>query len=308
MKPIIIPFLFSALIAAGCGGRDGTTITETGTLEAREVTVSSQVNGTVARLPIDEGSLVKQGDTLAVLDDADWRYQLQQGEANFRAADASYQLALEGPRQEDVVQAEAAYASAKSDLQRMENLFASKSVPEKQLEDARTRYTLAQQTLEKMKRGSRKEEVALARARRDQAAAQVASLQKKVDDCTIAAPIEGTVTNKFVEAGELALPGMPIVRLANLDDMDVTIYVSEVDLPHIAIGQQATVSVDAYKDRSFVGQVIFISPTAEFTPKNIQTREERTKLVFAVKIRVSNPDHVLKGGIPADVTLKVPTE
>lgn len=308
MKLIIPSLLFIAFLVAGCGGNGGTTITETGTLEAREVTVSSQVNGTVARLLIDEGSLVKAGDTLAVLDATDWAFQLQQAEANFRAADAGYQLALEGPRKEDVIQAQAAFESAQSDLKRMEDLYASKSVPEKQLEDARTRYTLAQQTLQKLKRGSRQEEIALARARRDQAAAQVSLLRKKVDDCSITAPIDGTITNKFVEAGELALPGMPIVRLANLNEMDVTIYVSEVDLPKIALGQDAGVSVDAFENRSFEGKVIFISPTAEFTPKNIQTREERTKLVFAVKIRVKNPDQVLKGGIPADVTLRVPTE
>lgn len=301
MKTLV--FLLSLLFLTSCGSNDDEAITETGTLEATEVTVSALVGGTVQSLRVDEGSFVRPRDTLAVLDATEWRYQLQQAEANLRASEAQYRLAVEGPRREDVIQAEANYESAKSDLKRMEELFAAKSVSEKQLEDARTRFTLAEQTLAKMKRGSREEEIAQARARRDQAFAQTASLRKKVDDCVILSPIEGTVTTRYVEVGELVGQGMAVVRIANLSRLTMLVYVSETLLPRVTLGQKAKITVDAFSDRSFEGEVVYISPTAEFTPKNIQTKDERTKLVFAIKLKVANPDGTLKAGLPADAVI-----
>lgn len=293
----------AAILFSACGDKNGETIMESGTLEATEVTVSALVGGTVRALPVDEGSTVDVGDTVALLDSEEWRLQLQQAEANLRATEAQYRLALEGPRKEDVVQAEANYESAKSDLRRMEELYGTKSVSEKQLEDARTRFTLAEQALAKMKRGSRQDEIEQARARRDQARAQAASLRKKVNDCVVTSPIKGTVTTRYVEVGELLGQGMSVVRVANLERLRLNIYVSETVLPRIQLGQKASVTVDAFEDRSFEGEIVFISPTAEFTPKNIQTKDERTKLVFAVKLRVLNQSGILKAGIPADVTI-----
>ncbi|MEX0603042.1 MAG: biotin/lipoyl-binding protein, partial [Bacteroidota bacterium] len=196
---LVIPLL---LLLASCAGGDGTSITETGTLEATEVTVSAQAGGPLLAVRTPEGSRVTAGDTLAVIDSADWHLQFQAAEANLAAAQAQLALSLEGPRKEDLRQAEASYESARNDLGRMEELAKSGSVTGKQLDDARTRYTLAHQGLEKLRRGSRAEEIALARARRDQAAAQAASLRKKVSDCTIVSPINGIVTRTFVEAGE----------------------------------------------------------------------------------------------------------
>lgn len=301
MKSITVLSISALLI--GCGGNNGSEITETGTLEATEVMVSALAGGTVQDLRVEEGSPVRAGDTLAILDATDWRYQLQQAEANLRAAEAGFKLAQEGPRREDVIQAEANFLSAKNDLKRMEELYASKSVSEKQLEDIRTRFTMAEQTWEKMKRGSRSEEIELAKARRDQAFAQLSSLRKKVNDCVITSPLDGTVTKKFVERGELVGTGMSVVRVSDLRRLTLTIYVPEAVLPRIALGQKASVKVDAFEERSFEGVVVFTSPTAEFTPKNIQTKDERVKLVFAVKLRIENPEGVLKGGVPADATL-----
>ena len=294
---------FGGLLLAGCGDNNDDAISATGTLEATEVTVSSPVGGPVVSVIAKEGMLVHSGDTLVQLDAIDWIYQLRQAEAGFDMAEAQFRLAVKGAREEDIAQAEANYRSAETDLKRMEELYALKSISQKQLEDARTRHTLAQQNLEKMRRGSRSEEIQIARARRDQAAAQAASLRKKVGDCTITAPLGGTVTKRFAEKGELVAPGMAIVRIADLQEMNVTIYVPEIDLPKIKLGSEASVKVDAFPDRSFAGTVVFIASTAEFTPKNIQTKDERTKLVFAVKIKVKNPDETLKAGIPADVVI-----
>lgn len=293
------------LLMSGCSNDDSTTVRESGTLEATEVTVSAQVGGTVLKVFVEEGAKVHAGDTLVILDATDWMLQLRQAEAGLVMAEAQYKLALEGMRKEDVIQAEANFQNAAADLRRMEELFASNSVSQKQLDDARTRFTVAQQAFEKAKRGSREEEIVLAKARRDQAAAQVALLKKRVQDCTVIAPIAGTITKRYVERGELVGMGMALLKIADLQEMSVTVYLPETEIPKIQLGNRAAIQIDAYPDRSFEGEVIYISPTAEFTPKNIQTRDERTKLVFGVKLRVLNPDGTLKAGIPADVSFSV---
>lgn len=299
----LLSVLVAGLILAGCSGGNGKAIEATGTVEATDITISAQVGGIVDVLRSDEGQKVSAGDTLAVIDQREWRLQVRQAEANLAAAEAQYKLAVRGARAEDVRQAEVTYQNAKRDLERMRELRQSNSVPQKTFDDAELRATVAQQTLEKMKNGSRPEEIEAARARRDQAAAALSLVQKKLDDCVITAPATGTVLNRFVERGEVVGMGSAIFRIANLEQMDLMIYVPEAELPRITIGQSAKVTVDAFKDKAFEGTVVYVSPTAEFTPKNIQTKDERTKLVFGVKVRVKNPDGMLKAGIPADVVL-----
>lgn len=295
--------LFSAITLAACGNSDDGRIEATGTMEATDVTISAQVSGTLESIRGDEGMSVAEGDTLAVIDQRDLLLQLRQADANLAAAEAQYKLTVIGARREDVTQAEVTYHNANRDLERMRELRATNSIPQKQLEDAELRATIARQTFEKIKNGARPEEIASVAARRDQASAQSAALRKKVEDCVVTSPIAGTVINRFVERGEFTAPGAALFRVANLAELDVMIYVPEADLPRIAIGQTAAITVDAFNDRTFEGKVVFISSTAEFTPKNIQTKDERTKLVFGVKVRVHNPDGILKAGIPADVVL-----
>ncbi len=305
-------FLCGLLFLLSCGVSDTDGLTGTGTLEATEVTVSSEVSGVVRTLRVTEGSSVRAGDTLVVIDSTEWKLQLLRAEANLRGAEAQLKLTLEGPRKEDVAQAQASFESARADLVRMQELRNAGTISQKQFDDANTRFVLAEQALVKMKKGSRAMEIELARAHRDQARAQVESLRKKVRDCTVRAPIAGSVVNTFVETGELISPGGSLVRLSDLSIMNLVVYLPEKALPDIQLGQRATITIDAYDDRTFEGEVAHISPTAEFTPRNIQTKEERVKLVFAVKIRVANPDRLLKSGIPADATIhtndQVPAE
>ncbi|MCX6121685.1 MAG: efflux RND transporter periplasmic adaptor subunit [Ignavibacteriales bacterium] len=307
MKNIIAVILCAGFLL-GCSSHDGETISATGTIEATEVTLSAQAGGQVKRIIADEGDVVRSGDTLLIIDNTDWVYQLEQARGGYEMAEAQFRLAIKGAREEDVIQSEANYKNAETDLKRMEELYRAKSVSEKQLDDARTRFTVSQQMWEKMKNGSRQEEIDAARARRDQTKAQMASLQKKVNDCVVTAQVGGTVTKRFVEQGELASTGMALYRVSDLSTMDITIYVSESNLPKVKLNQKAIVNIDAFQNKDYEGKVTFISSTAEFTPKNIQTKEERTKLVFSVKVKVPNPDGTLKAGIPADVTLQVAHE
>lgn len=303
MKPLAIVSVSFLILLMACAGGNDDAVTSTGTLEATEIRVSSQVSGVVLNVHVDEGSPIAAGDTIAVIDSTEWSYQWRQATANLRAAEAQLRLAIEGPRQEDLRQAEASFDNAKNDLDRMEELFRSRTVTAKQLEDARTRFTVAEQTLEKLRTGSRAEEIDLARARRDQAAAQAASMRKRLKDCVLLAPAGGTLTNRLVEPGEFVGVGSAVAVIADLGRLEITVYVPEATVPRIRLGMRAQAAVDAFDDRTFAGKVVYISPQAEFTPKNIQTQEERTKLVFAVKVVVPNPDGALKAGIPADVTL-----
>ena len=287
----------------GCSSANDNEISASGTIEATAVTVSAKVTGDIIRLLVDEGSAARAGDTLAVIDPTDYLIQMKQAEANAAAMQAQFKLTLQGAREEDIIQAEANFKNARDDLKRMEGLWETKSITQKQLDDARTRFTVAQQTWEKMRRGSRPEEITAARARRDQAVAQVEAIRKKIQDCHVTAPIAGIVTQKAVEQGELIGPNAPLFRISRLDKVYLMIYVSESELGRVKLGQEAKVHIDTYKDRSFAGKVIYISPIAEFTPKNIQTKEDRTKLVFGVKIEVYNPDGSLKPGLPADATI-----
>ena len=233
-----------------------------------------------------------------------YRLQLRQADANLASLDAAYRLALEGSRKEDVIQAEAAYASANADYQRMKELLASATITQKQYDDSYARFVTAEQTYRKAKNGLRPEEINGTRARRDAAAAQVDLLQKRIRDCAVLSPASGTLTLRAVEPGELVGMGSNIARLTFLDRVKLTIYVNEAELGRVALGQSADVTIDTFgADKPFKGTVVYISPNAEFTPKNVQTKEERTKLVFAVKIEIENPDGSLKPGLPADATL-----
>lgn len=297
--------LCAAPLISGCGGNGRNVIEASGTIEGTDVNVGVEAAGRVTQVRVAEGARVRQGDTLLVVDDADYRIQLRQAEANLASFESQFQLALEGSRKEDLTQAEVAYKTAQADYRRMEGLLASQTVTQKQYDDVYARYVSAQQTYEKLRSGARPEEIAGARSRREYAAAQVDLLRKKVHDCVLLSPTGGVVTLRAIEPGELVGVGTNVFRITYLDRVNLMIYVNEQDLGRIKLGQGAQVSIDAFPGRSFNGTVVYIAPSAEFTPKNVQTKEERTKLVFGVKIEAENPDGALKPGLPADARLTI---
>ncbi len=302
-----LALLFAASAAlTGCGGNSRGVIEASGVIEGTDVTISAEVSGKILAVRVDEGSRVRPGDTLVIIDDADYRIQLRQAEANLASYASAYRLAVEGTRKEDLIQAEAAYKVADSDYQRMKDLLATASVTRKQYDDAESRFVAAEQTYRKLKSGLRPEEIAGARARKEYADAQVDLLRKRVRDCVVTSPAAGTVTLRGVEPGELVTTGMNLLRLTDLDTVKLTIYVNAVDLGRISLGQEAHVRIDSFEPGKDVpGRVTYISPTAEFTPKNVQTQEERSKLVFGVRIEIPNPDGALKPGLPADARIRI---
>ncbi|MCZ7574393.1 MAG: efflux RND transporter periplasmic adaptor subunit [Ardenticatenaceae bacterium] len=170
-------------------------------------------------------------------------------------------------------------------------------------EQAVTAVQAAVARLALVKAGPRPEKVAIAAAQVRLAETALARLDVQRDQLTLAAPHDGIVTVRAANPGELAAPGATLLRLSDLDRVTLTVFLPETQIGWVRVGQTARVTVDAYPGETFEGMVTFIASEAEFTPRNVQTRDERVSLVFAVKIRLDNADHRLKPGMPADAEM-----
>jgi len=308
----------AVILLLSCRGqKEGGPISASGTIEAVEVSVAAKTSGQVEKVLIEEGSRVQVGDVLAVIDSDSLAIQLRQAEAGVDLARSQLDLLLKGARIEDVRQTEEAAKQAESnlfvaseDLKRIRSLFEKESTTAKMKQDAEARYQVAlaqheaaQQALLKVRKLSRPEEIRAAQARLAQAEAGRDLLAKTISDATIVSPVSGMVTHKAVEPGEFVGPGVPLLTIADLDDVRLNIYITEIELGRVRLGQRAEIRIDSHPDRSLWGTVIFISPEAEFTPKNVQTKEERVKLVYRVKVEIPNPESILKPGMPADALI-----
>ena len=170
------------------------------------------------------------------------------------------------------------------------------------MQAAHERARAGQETLARLRAGARPEEIDAAEARLAAASAQIATLDKAVADATVTAPAAGIVTEKLVEQGELVSPRVPIVVITDLDRAWADVFVDEPAVPRLRLGQAATLFTDAGGE-GIAGTVTFISPKAEFTPRNVQTAEERSRLVYRVKVTVDNRKGVLKQGMPVEAEL-----
>lgn len=319
MKTIkITTFFILLLLIAGCGNTDNNTFIEgTGTIESTNVIVSSRNAGEINSILFTEGERVNAGDTILIIDHEALEYQLEQALAGEQIAQAQLDLMLKGARSEDIKQAEEMmkqsevnFNSAKNDFERYKQLWESKSISKKQFEDMTARYEVAlaqynsaKENYQKVKKIFRPEEIEQAKGNVKKAKASVDLLKKSIHDSYVTSPLSGFIVKKFVEVGETVTPMSSLFKVSNLSTVDLVIYVSEVELGKIKLGQKAEVSIDTYPDRKYEGKVTYISPEAEFTPKNVQTKDERTKLVFAVKITVDNKNFDLKPGMPADAKI-----
>jgi HlyD family secretion protein len=303
-----------------------------GHVEATEVQTAAEVGGRLLELRVAEGDRIEAGAIIARLDTEDIALQIARTRADRAAALAQLRLLEAGSRTEDIRQAraqvdaasaettaiDAEVKAAQLDLDRFEALLAANAGSVKQRDDARARLDTAtarqraaqdrvrsaRETLARFEAGSRPEEIQAARARVEAADAQIAVLEKSQRDANVLAPIAGIVTQKLVDAGEIVTRGTPLVVITDLDQAWANLFVPEPMVPRIAIGQMATVLTDA-GGPGLEGKVTFISPSAEFTPRNVQTAEERSKLVYRIKVTVDNRAGILKLGMPVDAELKL---
>jgi multidrug efflux pump subunit AcrA (membrane-fusion protein) len=174
---------------------------------------------------------------------------------------------------------------------------------EAQYRIAEAGVSVAEARLAELEAGPSVEEVVVAQAEVDQAVAALEALKAQVELMTLRSPLAGTVTNRAVHSGEAAVPGATLLTVANLAEVQLTVYLPEDELDEVYLGQHISVQVDSFPGRSFVGRVSFVSQQAEFTPKNVQTQKDRVNMVFAVKVRLDNSDGSLKPGMPADAVI-----
>jgi len=236
-----------------------------GNVEITEVNVGFKIPGRVLNLLTDEGRVVAKGDRIAVLDSAEFESVVSQN----RAA---------------VQNAEAQYDKATKDLERFTTLSRDGVIAPQQLDSAKTAYDMAGAQLRMARSSLRTAEV-------------------RLKDAVIASPLDGIVLRKNVEEGETVTAGATVFTIGDLENPWIKVYVKEDKLGLVKLGQKATITVDSFPGKHYDGTITYISSEAEFTPKNVQTREERVKLVFGVKVSVRNVNNELKPGMPADVRI-----
>jgi HlyD family secretion protein len=252
-----------------------------GTVEVTEVEISPELSAKVTTLYHREGDKVEEGNPLLDLDKSELEARLREAEAAKQAAEAQSSLA------------QAKMANAQRDFNRSLKLYQAKAISESAFDAAKTAYEIAKNTYE----------ASLNQYKGAQAQVETLSLQLKKTHLT--SPISGLILERNVEAGEVVSPGMVLMTVGDLQRPWVRVYIGEPDIGRVRIGQEAMVVTDAYPKRKFPGTLRYIANEAEFTPKNVQTRQERIKLVYEARIYLTNEEGILKPGMPADVSLRL---
>lgn len=285
-----------------------------GNIEAHESMVGFRVQGRIAELPIEEGQQVTAGTLLARLEDADYRQRVRIDEAGVNVRQRNLNLQLAGTREQEIKAAEQSLAESKAnleqskqDLDRAQRLYARDEIAAQDRDHASTAfdraeavYKAASERLSEAREGTRKEEIAIARANLNQAGETLALERVNLDYTVLRAPSAGVVTVRQAEMGEVVSAGTPVVTLADLDHIWLRAYIAETDLGRIHWGQEVAVTTDTYPGKQYRGRISFISSSAEFTPKFVQTYKERVTQVYRIKIDIDNAAHELKPGMPAD--------
>jgi HlyD family secretion protein len=290
-----------------------------GNVELTEVQVSFKVAGRVISRLVDEGAVVRRGDVVAKLEDAELVDALSLAKADADAAAATLAELQAGSRQEEIAQGEALLSRAQADALRLSTdydrevaLYAREVIPKRELdaakaanEQARASVRERREALQLLKKGPRHERIDEARARLAGAQARVATAKERLGYATLLAPISGVVLSKSVEPGEQVAAGTPVVTLGDMEHCWLKGYIPETELGRVKLGQRARVTTDSRPGKAFEGTVSFISSEAEFTPKSVQTEKERVKLVYRIKISLNNPGMELKPGMPADAVIEL---
>lgn len=298
---------------------DRGTLRISGNIEVTEVQVSFKIPGRVLSREVDEGAFVKKGDLIARLENAELQQAVDQAVADADAAGATLAELQAGSRREEIAEGEALLDRAQAEAVRLEAdykrasaLYAREVIPKAQLDAARAaRDSQAasvrerKEALQLLRKGPRRERIDEAQARVRRAQALVANARERLGYATLTAPLAGVVLSKGVEPGEQVAAGTPVITLGDMGQTWVKGYIPEAELGRVKLGQQARVMSDSYPGKYFQGRVSFISSEAEFTPKNVQTEKERVKLVYRVKITLSNPNQELKPGMPVDADILV---
>ncbi len=301
------------------GDRENGTLQLYGNVDVREVDLTFNNSEHIAELLVQEGDRVKKGQLLARLHRERLEASAAAAEANVAAQKAALARLEAGSRPEEIRQARADVNAARAKVvdaeityRRTMTLAAEKAASQQAVDDARSQLeaaradlNVAEETLALAVTGPRVEDIDEARARLRAQEAQLALSRAVLQDADLYAPADGVIRNRLLEVGDMASAQKPVFSMALTSPIWVRAYVPESMLGRIAAGTGATVSTDSFPGKQYRGWVGFISPTAEFTPKNVETPDLRTRLVYQVRVYVCNPDHELRLGMPATVTIDI---
>jgi HlyD family secretion protein len=289
-----------------------------GNIEVTDVDVSFKIPGRLLQRSVDEGMFVSAAQPIARLDSADLEREASMKEAELQVAEAVQRDLVAGSRPQEIARARAAVAAAQAeaerlsgDLERAKALHEKDVISRQEFERARAAYEVADErrkeateSLHLVVEGPRREQIEQARARVRQAKEALELARTRLSYAAIVSPLAGLVLSKNVEPGDYVAPGTPVVTVGALDASWLRAYIEETDLGRVKVGQHVEVTADTYPGKKYAGRISFIASQAEFTPKNVQTQKERVKLVYRIKVDVSNPDMELKPGMPADAVIR----
>jgi membrane fusion protein YbhG len=285
-------FLSALLSLASCDKKNNSAFQASAIIEGTAIKVSAQTGGYLMQMNFDEGQDVQIGQIIAVVDTEKLSYQLEQIRANLDELNVQHRMATTNLRR-----AQDDHDYAKTKYERYLELFQKNAASQQTLDDLKIGYDRAKSALE-----SAQQALASITSKEKGLDAQAKLLRRQINDALVKAPISGTITTRYYDAGETIPPNAPVVEIIDLSKMWTKVYISETYLSKLKIGQPAQVKIDG-TTQTLTGAVAWISAKAEFTPKNILTSESRTALVYAVKIYVDNPDGILKHGMPVSIIL-----
>ncbi|WP_137677412.1 MULTISPECIES: HlyD family efflux transporter periplasmic adaptor subunit [Erythrobacteraceae] len=315
LAALVIAFVLTSGFGLWTAESEG-ELTLYGNVDIREVDLAFENSGRVEEIQVEEGDRVESGAVLAFLDPARSKDRMRQAEADVAQARAALTRARNGNRPQDIAQGQArldaariTLAKSESDVDRRRPLVAEGAISRElwdrtlaEARRARAQLREAEQALALLRAGTRNEDIAVAQARVDAALAQQSSVQTDLNDTRLKAPVAGIVVTRAVEPGTLVQPGTPAFTLAIDRPVRIRAYVAEPDLTRIEPGMRVNVMVDG-RTEPYRGQIGYISPQAEFTPKSVETEELRSDLVYRVRIVVDNADGGLRQGQPVTVTI-----
>ncbi len=324
-RKIIIPVLLAAIIAGGAfyfhkeERQPSNILTLYGNIDIRQIQLAFHDTGRITKLHVQEGARVKAGELVGEMDPVRYEAEVKRLEAEFDMQKWIVAKFHAGSRPQEIEQARARVAADKALLkdaqityERVRKLAKTRYVPRQKLDDAAAALKAAkeklkadQEALDLAVIGPRKEDIAAAEAKLKSISAALDLARRKLADTKLYAPAPGIIQDRIMEPGDMAFPQTPVFTLALDNPMWVRAYVPEPQLGKVKEGMIAGITTDSYPGKTYRGWVGFISPTAEFTPKNVETPELRTRLVYQVRVYLCNSSGELRLGMPATVTLRL---